>query len=68
MEAILAKEKGALSEEKDGKDVTDPTEAGSKEGDVCHEDDRRGEKVPPKPPFIVEENAVEEGVEAGGEL
>jgi hypothetical protein len=68
LEAILAKEKGALSEEEDGKDVRDPPDATSKEGDVCHECDRRGEKVPLKPLFMVEENAVEEEAEVGGEL
>mmetsp|Transcript_22644 Transcript_22644/g.56077 ORF Transcript_22644/g.56077 Transcript_22644/m.56077 type:complete len:86 (-) Transcript_22644:297-554(-) len=55
LEAMLANEKGALSDEEDGMDVTDPAEVPSNEGVVCHDDDRRGDMLPPKLIFIGDE-------------
>lgn len=62
---MLAKEKGALSEEDDGMDVTEPPEVPSNEGVVCHEDDRRGEMLPPKLIFMEDENAGVQDAKGG---
>ena len=56
-EAMFAKENGALSDEDEGMEVTDPAEVPSSEGVVCHDDERRGDMLPPRLTFMDEENA-----------
>lgn len=62
---MLAKEKGALSEEDEGMDVTDPAEVPSSEGVVCQDDERSGEMLPPRLMFMDEENACVPEAEEG---
>ena len=57
-----------FSEDEEGINVTDPAEAASNEGVVCHEEEKRGEKVVPKPTDAGEENGFEDDAEAGDEL